>query len=445
MNEEKLKRAKQLADSEPDEALRLCNEVMNEDFNGTHGQMALFMSGYIMLQAERYGLAYHIYERCAQLNPNVSEIYSNMGMCLEEVLPQEALKMFQKAFKKNPSNSHALANEGLIHLLEGRPETCVKRSNQALKLDPELRSAKHNRGLAKLMLRDWEEGWKDFYDTLGVKHREKRDYGLPEWDGESPGQVLVYGEQGVGDEIMYASCLEDIMKTNDIVLDCDSRLYDLFVRSFDCPVYGTRFSTETPLLDDHQPAYQTPIGQLPHFYRNSDDSFPGKPYLKPNPDKVIMWRALFDSYKGKKIGIAWNGGSPNTGSKKRSLSASDFEPLFNDEDTFISLEYKKVPKDVLDKYSIKAFDQTLKGGNIDDLAAIISQLDLVVTACTTVVYVAGALGVPCVVLVPSKPGYRYHIEGDFPWYDSVELVRQKHGESWLNVMKRAKKLCYESL
>lgn len=423
--EELLKRAKELAQTEPDQAMRICSDVMNRDMDGRYGRMALFMTGYIMLEAERYGLAYHIYERCAQLDPGISEIYSNMGMCLEEYDAERAIQMFQQAYHVDPANARAYANEGLMRLLIGEPERCVELSDYALTLDKDLVAAKHNRGLARLMMRQWTGGWDDFFHTVGVKHRERRDYGLPEWSGE-PGTVVVYGEQGVGDEIMYASCLPDIMATNDIVLDCDSRLRGLFSRSFDCPAYGTRFKTETELMDDHKPDYQCAIGQLPYFYRKTDESFPGRAYLKPDPERCIQWRALFDTFKGKKVGLAWRGGLPNTGMSRRSMELSDLEPILNNHDTFISLEYKDVDQSELDKYGVKNYPRaTAKGGDIDDLAALVSQLDYVVTACTTVVYVAGALGIPCYVLVPERPGYRYHAEGDtFPWYSSVSLVRQ---------------------
>lgn len=437
---EQLLYAKSIIKEEPDEALRICNDILNEEYDTDNGQMALFMIGYIMMQAERYGLAYQIYQRCAQLKPNMSEIWSNMGMCLEESNPDKAKGYFKKAFKLDSKNYRALANHGLMCLQTGAPERCIELSEKALSLSPTLTAAVHNRGLARLMLRDWD-GWEDYYDTLGVKHREARDYGVPNWNGE-PGTVLIYGEQGVGDEIMFASCLADVMKTNKVVFDCDSRLESLFDRSFDCEVYGDRFKTQSRAADQHFD-YQCAIGQLPYFYRRSDDAYPGDPYLKPDPEQVIMWRALFDSFKGKKIGVAWRGGLKSTGEKRRSLEIEDLEPIFNDKDTFISLEYKPVSDEIAEKYNLKRYNATAKGGIIDDLAALISQLDYVITSCTTVVYVAGAIGIPCYVLTPSHPGYRYHMKGDFPWYKSVKLIRQKSNERWRETCKRAKRFISE--
>lgn len=431
--------AKDLAGSDPDLAMRLCNDVLNDHFDDDEGQMALFMSGYIMLEAERYGLAFNIFQRCAQLRPDQSEIWSNMGMCLEEIDPDRAILMFKKALDLKPDNAHGWANLGLMNLLVGDPIAGLSFSQKALQCDPSLRAAKHNTGLCQLMLRNFKEGWANYFDTLGVKHREARSYGVPDWDGKSKGKIVIYGEQGVGDEVMFASIIPDLLADGfDIVIDCDRRLESLFKNSFDCPIYGTRFDTETPLIDEHELDYQCAIGQLPHFYRNKEEDFPGTPYLNPDPNYMLMYRALFDSFQGDKIGIAWNGGLSNTGQNNRSFSVDDLAPLIDPTNTYISLDYKAPDLDKLDEYSIKSYPNvTGKGQDIGELAAMISQLDCVVTCCTTVVYIAGALGIPCYVLVPKRCGYRYHIEGDFPWFKSVQLFRQT-GEGWETVCEQIK-------
>ena len=426
-----LMRAKELVKTDPDQALNICNNVLDKHFDEPEGQLALFMIGYIMQECERFGLAYQIYQRCKELNPQQSEIYSNMGMCLEEYSQKKALKMFRIAQAKAPKNAKAMANEALMHLQMSDPERCIELCNKSLYIDSKGVAAKHNKALALLMMRKWREGWRLYYETFGVKHRERRDYGVPDWDGKSPGTVLVYGEQGVGDEIMFASCLSDI--DNPVIFDCDARLLSLFSRSFDFPVYGTRFSERSPLVDECKYDWQISIGQLPHFYRNNEKSFPGHAFLKPDLERSLMFGALFDTYPGRKIGIAWRGGCPNTGEKRRSLELSDFDSLFG-EDTFISLEYRDVDPALADKYGLKCFKETAKGESIDGLASIICNLDLVITCCTTVVYVAGALGIPCICLVPDKPSYRYHIEGSFPWFSSVELIRQEG--TWRNTIDK---------
>jgi tetratricopeptide (TPR) repeat protein len=420
----KLLLAKDLADVEPDEALRLCNEVMDETFDDESAQMALFLSGYIMMNAERFGLAFNIFKRCAELRPDQAEIYVNMGMCLEDD-PDEAALIFKKALKIDPSSVTALCNLALTHLNKGHADECIALCNKVLKIKPDSEAATHNRGLAKLMRRDWG-GWVEYAQTLGVKGRAKKDYGYPDWNGE-PGTVLVYGEQGVGDEVMFASCLNELADTNTVILDCDRRLETIFKRSFDFEVHGERFSKE-PLQVSESPDFQCAIGQLPYFFRKKDDDFPGEPYLKVCPERKKQWEVVLKDKP--RIGIAWNGGTKNTRQKFRSLSIDDFKPVLNLDAEIVNLEYKPVDGLDLYRYEISNWPRAvLKGCDLEDTLALISCLDCVVTVCTTVVYLAGSIGVPCYVWVPEYCGYRYHNNGSvFPWYNSVKLFRKDIGE-----------------
>jgi hypothetical protein len=421
-----LQRAKSLAATEPDEALRICNDVLNREFDSEEAQIALFMSWFLMLEAERYGMAYNLFQRCAQLKPNQSEIYSNMGMCLEESDPQKAISLFKRALKLNKNNKSAKANMALMMLHTGRPDECIRLCKEVLQSDPESRSSTHNMGLAKLMKRDFT-GWNEYYDTLGVKHREKKNYGFPDWEGQ-PGTVLVYGEQGVGDEIMFASCLADLAKTNKIIFDCDRRLESIFKRNFDFEIHGERFSKE-PLKLSEKPDYQLAIGQLPYFYRQKESDFPGKPYLKPCSERAKQWEVILSNRP--RIGVAWSGGTKGTREQFRSFGLDELSPLFGLDAEFINLQYKPVNSLDMEKYNITNWPRAvLKGCDLEDTLALISRLDCVVTCCTTVVYLAGALGVPCYVMVPKYCGYRYHNEGDtFPWYNSVKLFRGKFEKS----------------
>lgn len=434
---QRLLEAKSLVDVEPDRAVRICSEIIDYDPDCQEAHMALFMFGYIMLQSEKTGVAYHIYERCKQLNPEISDIYSNQGMCFEYSNPDRAIQLFKKALEKNPKNLRALANLGLLYLFKGEPGKCIEYSQRALKADPSLRSALHNMGLAKLMLRDWS-GWKEYYDTLGVKHREARDYGVPDWEGQKGCTVLVYGEQGVGDEIMFASLLPKIMEDVNVIFDCDARLEDTFRRSFpDIPVYGDRFKTQSRAAD-HKFGYQCAIGQLPYFYIQKDEDYQGTSYLIPDQSNTELFKSLFADKKGKKIGLAWNGGLPGTKSKERSIDISCYESIIDKDNTYVNLDYKDSGNT---SYNMLTYPwATGKGQNIDHLVSLVSQLDCVVTSCTTIVYIAGALGIPCLVLVPSQPGYRYFTEGDaFPWYKSVRLFRQQKNANWKSTIKAAKK------
>lgn len=434
----KLLEAKDLADTEPDYAIRLCNEVLNDDFeNGP----ALFIQGYIFLQAEKYGLAYHIFKRCVDLAPGKSEIYSNMGLaCQHQYANREkALNYFHKALELDPGNYKAMANIGMCYMEMGHPKKAINWCNKALQINPESRSAHSNRGCAYLMDRQWEKGWKDFHWGLGGKWRQKREYGTPDWDGVTRGTIVVYGEQGLGDEILFSSIIPDLQKTNDVIIDCTDRLEGLFKRSFNCPVYGTRYADSTPIMDNPIHDFQISMGELPMYFRNKHKDFPGTSYLVADSERRLQWRALLETFPGKKIGLAWTGGLANTNRKGRSFALSALKPLFDSNHTFISLEYNEPDKEELERYNIKHWHRAVgKGVDYDETMALINELDLVISVTTTVVHGAGALGIPCWCLVPEHPSFRFHLSGDIPWHKSVKLFRQKPDEDWSEVVKRIK-------
>lgn len=430
--QDKLMLAKDLAETDPEYALKLCNDVLEDDFNN---DMALFIQGYILMQSEKFGLAYNLFKRCADLRPNQTEIYNNMGMCLEIDYPDQAMQAFDTALRINPKNHHAMINKALMHLKTGDPEKCVKLCNDALRIDPNSRAAHDNKAQALLMLRDWAKGWDEYTYSWGGKHRRKRDFGLPEWEGQKDATVIVYAEQGLGDEILFASCIPDLQAiSKQVIIECDRRLQSVFERSFNTDAFGSRFEERSPITDWHQADYVISMGELPRFFRRSHKSFPGTAYLKPDPERCLQWRALLDTLPGLKIGIAWTGGLKNTGKAERCVDLDLFAPLFDLPHTFISLEYKEPD---LKGYPIKHWTRAVdKSVDYDETLALINELDLVISVTTTVVHAAGALGKECWCLVPKTPSFRFHLSGEMPWHKSVKLIRQT--DTWENVMFHVK-------
>lgn len=432
--QEKLLRAKDLADTNPEYALKLCNEVLDEDFDN---DMALFIQGYILMQTEKFGLAYNLFQRCAQLRPNQTEIYNNMGMCLEIDYPERAMECFDKALAIHPKNHHAMINKALMHLKRAEPEKCVKLCTEALRIDPSSRAAHDNKAQGLLMLREWAHGWDEYTHSWGGKHRRKRDFdGLPEWEGQENATVIVYGEQGLGDEILFASCVPDLREmSKQVILECDRRLQNVFERSFGVEAFGTRYDERSPITDWHKADYVISAGELPRFFRRTHRSFPGDAYLKPDHERCVQWQALLKTMPGLKIGLAWTGGLKNTGKAERSIDLDTLAPLFDLPHTFVSLEYKE--PDLLG-YPIKHWSRAVdKSVDFDDTLALINELDLVISVTTTVVHAAGALGKECWCLVPKHPSFRFHLSGDMPWHKSVKLIRQT--DTWEDVVFQVKR------
>jgi ADP-heptose:LPS heptosyltransferase len=163
-----------------------------------------------------------------------------------------------------------------------------------------------------------------------------------------------------------------------------------------------------------------------------DSDFSGIPYLKACPERKSQWKAELSKLGNrKKVGIAWNGGLKDTFKERRSLDLEQLLPILSQDCTFISLEYKN-PHELADfeqEHGIKIhhFPEATESRDYDDTAALVDELDLVISVQTAVVHLAGALGKPCWTLTPNKPNWRYATPR-FMWSESVELFRQ--GKAW---------------
>ena len=382
-------------------------------------------------------MAYNIGRRCIEQYPGEAAAYHNIAKCFHEKQQTEkAEEYFKKALKIKPSFSHSMEGMSMIGLERGEFGLTIEYANRALAADEDAIDAKVNRGMAYLALKRWREGWRDYNANIGTeKNRKEIKYGdEPRWDGTKGLDVVCFTEQGLGDEISFASCLPDLIRdSKSVTIECDSRLENLFKRSFPtCEVYGTRYKETVPKwrtekkFDAH-----TAIGYLPQIYRNKDADFTGKPYLIPNPQMAMQWRVLLDSLGPKpKIGLSWTGGIPKTGQKRRTLNLDTLSPLFRFDADWISLQYKDADdiKAAEDKYGVKIHDWHwgTRIKDYDNTAALVSELDLVITVQTAVVHTAGAVGTECWCLVPEVPMWRYLKEGEwFPWASSVSLWRQK--------------------
>ncbi len=417
-----------------DEALKICSDVLNEEPNRAE---ALFIAGYILLKAERYGLAMALMEKCTHLVPEREQAWNNLGLVAANLhqheLAEHALK---KSLQIKPEQTESKNNMALICVNKCKPKEAIKWADESLAINPNQADVSETRGYASLMLRNWKEGWEGYEHAVGHskyrKHRPMKDE--PYWKGEKGVRLYIRGEQGLGDEILFASCMPDVMKDCHVALECDKRLEGLFKRSFDVPIFGTRHEKVrnwSGTFDAH-----CLLGTLHRYYRNTDESFPGTPFLKPDPERVLQWKVLVDKLPGLKVGIAWTGGIRNTFASRRSLSLSQLHPLFAVPGiSWVSLQYRQ-PMDLEEApVKIHRWARSAEAQDLDEVAALVESLDLVISVSTAVVHIAGAIGKECWVLVPEKPHWHYALEGDtLPWYNSVKLFRQKG--SWDSAIQR---------
>lgn len=446
------------AKGRPDEAFRMVNEYLDENFDDIVGLMA---AAHITYEAGKIGLAQALLRRAAALDRDSPEkfprrtatIWNNLGLCYQEGASwEEGEACFFRALKCEPNDALAHNNLAQVYLNTGQPQLALKHTERALAIDPDQASANYNAALANLMLGNWKEGWQKFDAGLQPEGstqwaaRKERVYGpIPRWTGVEGKTIIAYGEQGLGDEISFSSCVPDLMKKNTVILECDKRLVGLFKRSFGVETHGTRHDETLYWLNDKERRgalrkfdASVALGSLPQFYRNKDMDFPRTPYLVADPQRRLQWRALLDSLGPKmKVGIAWTGGNKNTGKHRRSLDLDDLIPILQQDATFVSLQYKPAPEiEQLERsrgIKINHWPHALHTNDYDDTAALVAELDLVISVTTAVIHLSGALGVPCWVMTPKAPRWFYGLDSVMlPWYRSIRLYRQHN--AWLNTI-----------
>lgn len=408
----------------------------------------LSLLGHIYIAAKRWGMANIFCRRALEVgHPNfgrgeLSRLYNNLGLTFVELPRQaaEADRCLRKALKLDPQNAEAMSNLATLAMRECEPQACVYWAEKALALNGDIAAARQDKGYANLMLGNWPEGWAGYEEMVGHQRGGMRDEHY--WDGTPCDDLLVCGEQGLGDEISFASILPDAMRDNRIELECDARLYGLFKRSFpDLPVHKDRFERDPAWRRGREFKARCLIGSLAQRYRLKDEDFPGTPFLVADPERRQQWKVLLDALPGKKIGIAWTGGLPSTFKHRRSVTLETLLPILKTPDvSWVSLQYKDPSAEIAEfeaKHGIRIhhWARCTEAKDYDETAALVAELDLVITVTTAVVDLAGALGVPCWVLVPSKPHWRYSLTGDDKvWYKSVRLFRQQ--KDWKEVVER---------
>jgi hypothetical protein len=261
---------------------------------------------------------------------------------------------------------------------------------------------------------------------------------FPRWDGGdlTERSILAYREQGLGDEIMFASCLPQLIeRAGHTIIECSDKLKPLFERSFP---RATVLSQDNAAREKVEADCEVPLGSLPLYFRQSADHFPAHAgYLRADPARLAAWRAKLDRLgPGLKVGISWRGGTYKTRSPLRSIDLRDWEAILSVPDvSFVSLQYTSDAE-----AEIAALEQS-SGRRVvhwpeaiadyDETAALVGALDLTISVCTAVVHLAGALGRPVWVLAPYSPEWRYGRAGErMPWYPSARVFRQEHRGDW---------------
>jgi Flp pilus assembly protein TadD len=395
--------------------------------------MALNNLGTALFRLERFDEAVAVLERAVSLRPDFATALTNLGNVQRAMGRADlAADAHAQALALAPDEPHHHLNYGnsLRELDDLDGATAAFR--RAIALAPDLEAAHNNLGGALLMTERWTEGWSEFEWRwrLGDNPALRSRHRLPLWQGDdlSGRHVLLWGEQGIGDVVLFTSMLQDFLATGARVsLEVEPRLIPLLNRSF--PQIACFAWDKVPA--DAQFDCQANIGRLGLFLRSSADSFAGaRPYLVPDPARVAAFKARYAALgSGPTIGLSWR--STSQAYRRKSIQLEDFAPLFAafPGATFVSLQYGETTEDIARAEQIcgvhvhrdDSFDNWT---DLDGLTAQIAALDMVVTVSNLNAHLAGATGTPAHVLVTQNTlWYWPHQKPTTPWYPSLRLTR----------------------
>ncbi|HKD37859.1 MAG TPA: tetratricopeptide repeat protein, partial [Pirellulales bacterium] len=421
-----------------DDAARL-----NDRDPGIHCELGLALS-----ESHREDEAIGHYRRAVELLPGYGDACLNLAAALDRLeRPHEALPWAERAAQLLPQNAVANFNLGNIRRALGDLAPAIARFETAIALDPRFASAHWNLACCRLLAGDFARGWPKYEWRERAGEVVIDDYPKPRWQGEplDGRTILVHAEQGIGDEILFASCIPDLIaRGGRTIVICESRLERLFARSFpESIVYGfARRKDRKGIAIEEKIDFQIPMGSLPLVFRPSRERFPERErFLVPDSAKQSEWRARLGALgPGLKVGISWRAGGLPSERRKRTTGLENWRDVFAVGGVqFVNLQYGEAAEEIT--AAARKLGATIHDPpgadplvDLDALAAKIAALDLVISVGNATVHLAGALGVTAWAVLPKVPGWRWQIAGsESPWYSSVRLFRQRERGDWTPV------------
>ena len=306
-------------------------------------------------------------------------------------------------------------------------------------LKPDYADAHWNLSLLNLLTGDFESGWPGFEWRWQTKQQNfhRRHDSRPLWDGQplAGRTILLHAEQGLGDTIQFVRYVPLVQERGGrVVVECQPPLLSLLA---DSPGIDLVLAQGEPL-----PAFevQAPLLSLPGILGTTLGSIPARvPYLRADPELAQSWRKKLEPLGGFKVGIVWQGNPQFKGDRQRSIPLRHYQALARVEGVRLLSLQKGPGADPL-RAGATAFPVLDLGAQLEtfgDTAAVLENLDLLISSCTSVPHLAGALGVPVWLALPFVPDWRWLLEReDSPWYPHHRLFRQDRPGDWNGVFER---------
>ena len=414
---------------------------------------ALNNIGTILMELEKVEEAVGFFHKAISIQPEFVGAISNLSSAMIELGDLEAAERYvEQALAIDPGFADAYYNRGKILEEQDKLEAAVADYNRAIAIQPDHIDANWNISLVLLMQGELQRGWQQYEWRLKSKIRKTMPIKpLEMWNG-SPlkgKNILVYAEQGIGDEVIFSCCLPDLLALapDNLFLECAPRLEPLFKRSFPtAQVRGKKRDKDITWMGEGvRLDYAIPIGGLPKFFRNRIEDFPKrKAFLVANPRLVAIWsQRLAALGEGLKIGISWRGGKTKDPKKNKSIPLRDLAPILTQSAKFINLQYGDCTEEIAKvcaELNVQIYDwednDPLK--DMDNHAALIATLDLVISVDNATVHMGGSLGTPTWDMLITNQNWPWIIlfNETTPFYQNVRLFRKNRHVGWNGVIKR---------
>ncbi len=408
---------------------------------------ALHLLGVIACQRKQFDEAIALIERAVALEPCEAAFHSNLGVALWQRRHLEAaLAAHERALELDPGHAQAWYNRGLVLADLGRHTEGMTSLQGALLVQPDYPKVHWARARALLLQGDLEGGWSLYHWRwpAGANDTVPPAIEVPRWEpGRVPGRHLVWAEQGIGDEIFFATLLPAWReRIGHFSATCNARLLALFRRSMplidwiasDDLLEASAFDTQMAMGDVAARLQIDAPGQ----------SHPTGPALLADPARVAALRSTLCKPGERLVGVSWHSVNPTTGRDRSIELARLAAVLVGTGVRVVSLQYGDTALEVdavrttggLDVQNCASVDNAR---DIDGLAALVTACDIVVTIDNVTAHLAGALGVPVCLMLPHVPDWRWRLEGEAtPWYRSMRLLRQTIRGDWTDVLERVR-------
>jgi tetratricopeptide (TPR) repeat protein len=386
----------------------------------------------------------------------------------EEGRADESLVFYNEAIRLEPGFARAYHNLGYAYQHLGQLEEALANYNCALErvVDvTEKRETRHSRSICLIGAGHVEEGFREYEIRNDERFRAYLHHMIkaPKWAGEDIAgkKLLLVGEQGLGDEFMFANILPDVVRAlgekGKLQIAVDPRLVTLFQRSFPTAEVGT-YDDKTLIDNDgnkalrlipfvangNEPDFWAPMGSALQYYRKSLGDFPHQAFLTPDPVRVAEFRALLDKMPGKKVGICWRSMMLGAKRAKYYSPVEAWGPILKSPGvTFVNLQYGDCADELArmqEKFGVPV--EVIPGldlrDDIDGAAALCAALDLVISAPTAAAATAASVGTEVWFLTAGRTWPQMGTE-EFPWYAKTHVISPEKFGDWSQVMAMADK------